>query len=108
MTCGMTVAPSIPAADGSLEPDDSFPLSKATPGQRVRIYRVGDEEAATLAFLEGSRLVPGRLLEIKEVRTLDGGVTIEDEDGEIHTLGGPLAGSVFVRNATEGGARRLR
>jgi DtxR family Mn-dependent transcriptional regulator len=42
----------IPKADGSLEPDDSFPLSVAAAGQLVRIYRVGDEEAAKLAYLE--------------------------------------------------------
>jgi DtxR family Mn-dependent transcriptional regulator len=92
----------IPAADGSLEPDDSFPLAAAATGQRVRIYRVGDEEAATLAFLERSGLVPGRLLEVKEVRAVDGVVTVEDEDGNTHTLGDPLAGSVCVRDATEG------
>jgi DtxR family Mn-dependent transcriptional regulator len=93
----------IPAADGSLEPDDSFPLAAAATGQRIRIYRVREEEAATLAFLERSGLVPGRVLEVKEVRALDGLVTVEDEEGETHTLGGPLAGSVFVRNASEGG-----
>jgi DtxR family transcriptional regulator, Mn-dependent transcriptional regulator len=94
----------IPAADGSLEPDDSFPLAEAATGERVRIYRVGDEEAATLAFLEARGLMPGRVLEVKEVRALDGVVTVEDEDGESHTLGGPLADLVFVRDATEGGS----
>jgi DtxR family Mn-dependent transcriptional regulator len=38
----------IPARDGTLEPDDSFPLSATATSQRVRIYRVGDEEAAKL------------------------------------------------------------
>ncbi|MDQ5812346.1 MAG: metal-dependent transcriptional regulator [Actinomycetota bacterium] len=93
----------IPAADGSLEPDDSFPLSAATPGQRVRIYRVGDEEAEKLGYLEQHGLIPGRLLEVKEARALDGVVTVEDEDGEARSLGGPLAGSVFVRDASESG-----
>lgn len=93
----------IPEADGSIEPDDSFPLAAAAAGQWVRIYRVGDEEAARLAYLEEHGLTPGRLLEVREVRTLDGVVIVEDEDGETRTLGGPLAGSVFVRNASEGG-----
>jgi DtxR family transcriptional regulator, Mn-dependent transcriptional regulator len=92
----------IPAADGSLEPDDSFPLSAAAAAQRVRIYRVGDEEAAKLAYLEEHGLMPGRLLDVKEVRTLDGVVTVEDEEGATRILGGPLAGSVFVRSASEG------
>jgi DtxR family transcriptional regulator, Mn-dependent transcriptional regulator len=89
----------IPAADGSLELDDSFPLSEAVAGQRVRIYRVGDEEAAKLAYLEQQGLMPGRLLEVKEVRTVDGVVTVEYEEGEIRILGGPLAGSIFVRSS---------
>ncbi len=93
----------IPAADGTLEPDYSFPLSAATTGQRVRIYRVGDEEPAKLAYLEEHGLTPGRLLEVREVRALDDVVTVEDEDGETRTLGSPLAGSVFVRSTSAGG-----
>src|ERR687894_1010185 len=33
----------IPAADGTMQPDDSFPLSEAEAGQRVRISKVGDD-----------------------------------------------------------------
>jgi hypothetical protein len=47
-------------------------------------------------------LTPGRLMEVKEVRTVDGVVTVEDAAGETHILGEPLAGSVFVRSASEG------
>src|SRR5215204_7061889 len=97
----------IPSADGSLEPDDSFPLAAAATGQRVRIYRVGDEEPAKLAYLEEHGLMPGSLLEVREVRALDGVVIVEDEDGETLTLGVPLASSVYVRRASEGGARGL-
>ena len=93
----------IPASDGTLEADDSFPLSAATAGQRVRIYRVVDEEAAKLAYLEEHGLMPGRLLEVKEVRALDGVVTVENEDGEIRSFGGPLAGSIYVRSSSEDG-----
>jgi DtxR family Mn-dependent transcriptional regulator len=91
----------IPKADGSLEPDDSFPLSVAAAGQLVRIYRVGDEEAAKLAYLEEHGLMPGRLLKVKDVRAVDGVVTVEDAEGETRILGEPLAGSVFVRSASE-------
>jgi DtxR family Mn-dependent transcriptional regulator len=86
----------IPAADGSLAPDDSFPLGEATAGQRVRISKVGDDPS-TLDYLGDHGLVPGRLLSVREVRDLDGVVTVEDEDGESHALGAPLAGAVFVR-----------
>jgi DtxR family transcriptional regulator, Mn-dependent transcriptional regulator len=86
----------IPAADGTLEPDDSFPLGEAATGQRVRIFKVS-EDASTLDYLGERKLVPGRLLKVREVRDLDGVVTVEDEDGESHALGASLARSVFVR-----------
>ena len=92
----------IPSEDGSLQADDSFPLAAATPGQQVRIYRVGDEEPAKLAYLEEHGLMPGRLFKVKVVRAFDGVVIVEDEDAETCTLGGPLARSVFVRSASEG------
>ena len=88
----------IPAEDGTMQPDDSFPLSEATPGQRVRISKVGDEPS-TLDYLGERGLVPGRLLHIREVRDLDGVVIVEDEDGGSHALGEPLARAVFVRPA---------
>ncbi len=92
----------IPTADGSLAPDDSFPLSKAVTGQRVRISKVSDE-VSMLDYLGERKLVPGRLLSVKEVRVLDGVVTVEDEDGEFHALGESLARSVFV--SSEAGSR---
>jgi DtxR family Mn-dependent transcriptional regulator len=86
----------IPAADGTMQPDDSFPLSEATAGQRVCISKVGDEPS-TLDYLGDRALVPGRLLSIREVRDLDGVVIVEDEDGRFHALGEPLARAVFVQ-----------
>jgi DtxR family Mn-dependent transcriptional regulator len=94
----------IPSADGTLEVDDSFPLAAATPGQQVRVYRVDDEEPAKLAYLEERGLTPGRLFEVREVRALDGVVVVEDEAAETRSIGGPLAASVFVLSASEGGS----
>jgi DtxR family Mn-dependent transcriptional regulator len=88
----------IPASDGTLEPDDSFPLAAAATGQRIRIFRVGPEDTSKLTFLGERGLVPGRVLEVKEVRALDGVVTVEDEDGESHALGESLARSIFVQS----------
>ncbi len=88
----------IPASDGTLEPDESFPLAAAATGQRIRIFRVGPEDTSKLTFLGERGLVPGRVLEVKEVRALDGVVTVEDEDGESHALGESLARSIFVRS----------
>ena len=87
----------IPGADGALAAEDSFRLSEATAGGRVRVTRVHNEEAPVLAYLGERGLVPGRSLEVKEVRELDGVVTVEDEEGVSHSLGGPLACSIFVR-----------
>src|SRR5215212_2005715 len=88
----------IPSAEGTLEVDDSFTLSQAVTGQRLRISKVRDEDAAMLDHLGERNLVPGRWLSVREVRALDGVVIVEDEEAEFHALGEPLARSIFVRN----------
>jgi DtxR family Mn-dependent transcriptional regulator len=88
----------IPAADGTLAAEESFSVDEAAVGERVRISRVKNDDAAVLTFLGERGLVPGRVVEVKEIRALDGVVTVEDEDGETHTLGKSLARSIFVRN----------
>jgi DtxR family Mn-dependent transcriptional regulator len=92
----------IPAADGTLAAEESFPFDEAAVGDRVSISRVKHDDAAILAFLGERGLVPGRVVEVKEVRALDGVVTVEDEDGELHSLGRPLADSIFVRGVPAG------
>jgi DtxR family transcriptional regulator, Mn-dependent transcriptional regulator len=93
----------IPAVDGTLEPDGSFPLPAAAAGERVLIARVGDESTELLTYLGERGLVPGRLLTVEEVRTLDGVIAVADEDGATYTLGATLAGTLFVRSAPEDG-----
>jgi DtxR family transcriptional regulator, Mn-dependent transcriptional regulator len=88
----------IPSAEGILEADDSFPLSKAVEGQRLRISKVRDEDAAMLDYFGDRNLVPGRLLTVREVRAIDGVVIVEDEEAEVYALGEPLARSMFVRD----------
>ena len=94
----------IPAVDGTLEQDGSYPLPAAAAGQRVLIARVDHESAPLLTYLGERRLVPGKLLTVVEVRPLDGVVTFKDEEGTIHSLGAPLAGALFVRGAAQGDA----
>ena len=91
----------IPATDGTLAAEDSFPLAEAAAGTRVRISKVRDDDALILDHLEDHGLVPGRPFSVIEVRALDGVVTIEDKSGETHALGAPLARSVFVRDASD-------
>jgi DtxR family Mn-dependent transcriptional regulator len=91
----------IPAADGTMPPEDSRPLGEAEVGERVLVSRVDHRDTAVLAYLEERGLVPGRLLEVREVRALDGVVVVEDEDGNAHALGESLARSIYVRQAPE-------
>jgi DtxR family transcriptional regulator, Mn-dependent transcriptional regulator len=87
----------IPSAEGTLEVDDSFTLSRAVAGQRLHISKVSDEDAAMLDYFGDRNLVPGRLLTVREVRAIDGVVIVEDAEAEIYALGEPLARSIFVR-----------
>ena len=88
----------IPSAEGTLEADDSFTLSRAVAGQRLRISKVKDEDATMLDYFGDRNLVPGRRLRVREVRALDGVVIVEDEEAKVYILGEPLARSIFVRN----------
>src|ERR671921_407727 len=88
----------IPSAEGTMEVDDSFTLSRASAGRRLRIAKVRDEDAAMLDYFGDRNLVPGRWLTIREVRAIDGVVIVEDEDAEVYALGEPLARAIFVRN----------
>jgi DtxR family Mn-dependent transcriptional regulator len=91
----------IPAADGAPPPECSHPLSEATVGCRVRISKVRDEDASILEHLWQRGLVPGRLLNVIEARVLDGVITVEDESGTSHALGGPLVNSIFIQSFPE-------
>src|ERR671916_602769 len=62
----------IPAADGTLADDDSFPLNEAPAGSRIRVRKVADDDAAMLDYFGDRDLVPGRWLRVREGRTLDG------------------------------------
>ena len=89
----------IPAADGTLVLESSKPLSEAQVGRRVRIVKVDNESTSVLNHLGERGLVPGRTVSVKEVRSVDGVVTVEDELGEEHPLGESLACAIFVEDA---------
>lgn len=90
----------IPATNGTIASERARPLSEAEAGDRVCIIKVSDESAPVLDYLGGHGLVPGRLLRVKEVRVLDGVVTVEDEDGGEHSLGEGLARAIFVQRGS--------
>jgi DtxR family transcriptional regulator, Mn-dependent transcriptional regulator len=89
----------IPAADGTLVLESSKPLSETQVGRRVRIVKVDNESTSVLNHLGERGLVPGRTVSVKEVRSVDGVVTVEDELGEEHPLGESLACAIFVEDA---------
>lgn len=91
----------IPATDGTLAREDSWPLSDFEAGQRLCISRINHGDASMLTYLRRLALVPGRSLAIREVRAVDGVVIVEDEHGNHRSLGGPLADSIFARKAPE-------
>lgn len=91
----------IPAADGTFAPERSKPLSETEAGQLVHIIKVSDESVSVLNHLGERGLVPGRVLVVKEVRALDGVVTVEDEGGGEHPLGETLARVIFVQAVAE-------
>ena len=91
----------IPRTDGALPLERSYPLSEAAVGCRVRISKVSDEDASILEHLWQRGLVPGRLLGVTEMRTLDGVITVEDDNGAFHALGESLASSIFVQSFPE-------
>src|SRR5918994_4126870 len=90
----------IPAADGTLIFESSKPLSEAQVGRRVRIVKVDDDSTSVLHHLGERGLVPGRTVSVKEIRSVDGVVTVEDEGGEEHPLGESLARAVFVEDVS--------
>lgn len=91
----------IPASDGTIEEQEDEPLSESDPGSRVRVSRVEHKDKNALAYLKERGLLPGKLLKVREVRPLDGVVTVENEEGTPHALGNPLAGSIFVAGTPE-------
>ena len=94
----------IPDPDGTMPPEDYSPLSASTEGTCAQIARVGHEDATVLSYLGERGLMPGRSIVVREVRAVDGVVTVEDEEGTTHSLGPSLADAIFVRGPSEDGS----
>ncbi|MBA2443691.1 MAG: metal-dependent transcriptional regulator [Rubrobacter sp.] len=89
----------IPKPDGTLPAEETFPLDEAAEDQTVVISRVSDNNASGLSYLGERGLRPGSRIRVREVREVDGVVTVEDEEGGVFSLGRPLAASIFVEPA---------
>jgi DtxR family Mn-dependent transcriptional regulator len=93
----------IPTQDGTMPPEDSLPLNLSREDALVEVARVALEDAAALSYLGERGLVPGRAVIVREVRAVDGVVTVEDEEGSTLSLGSSLADAIFVRGESAGG-----
>jgi DtxR family Mn-dependent transcriptional regulator len=94
----------IQGPDGTMPMEDSFPLSTSTEGTHIEVARIGHEDPASLSYLGERGLMPGRSMVVKEVRALDGVVTVEDAEGTTHSLRPSLADAIFVRVSMDGGS----
>ena len=91
----------IPDAAGNFVVESLRPLAEAEAGQRVRIVKVDDDSTPVLNYLGERGLTPGRVIDVREIRAVDGVVTVEDEGGKDHPLGESLARAIFVEDASD-------
>jgi len=88
----------IPKPDGSLPEEELSTLAESREGETVVISRVSDDDPARLSYLGERGLMPDSVVKVRETRSLDGVVTVEDESGRTFPLGGPLARAIYVRS----------
>jgi DtxR family transcriptional regulator, Mn-dependent transcriptional regulator len=85
----------IPAADLTIEENQTRSLADLTPGQRGRFVRVSDSHPAMLRYLDDRGVRLGDSLEVLERQPFDGPLTVRF-DGTVHVLGGALATAMRV------------
>jgi DtxR family Mn-dependent transcriptional regulator len=85
----------IPAADLTIEENQTRSLADLTPGQRGRFVRVSDSDPAMLRYLDDRGVRLGDSLEVLERQPFDGPLTVRF-DGTVHVLGGALATAMRV------------
>ena len=86
----------IPAADGSVAPDTSIPLSRLGVGRSAIVTRVEREEADLLRYLATLGLLPDTKVEIEEVGALGGPIVVRVGTAR-YALGRRVAAQIRVR-----------
>lgn len=71
-------------------------LSEIGPGARATIASVPEEDRALLEYLAAEKLLPGAVVEVKEVAPFNGPVSLR-VDGISHAIGREVAGRIRVR-----------
>ena len=86
----------IPSKEGDLPENDSEPLSKFEPGEKIKIIRLADTDHEMLAYFEKMGLVPGVRLKITEKAPFNGPITIVFNK-ETKIIGNEIARNIFVK-----------
>ncbi len=88
----------IPTRGGDVEAIDHPTLAEVTPGDRVEIRAVGDDDSERLRYMESRGLMPGVRLWVEARAPFNGPVTIRvgDPDGPHQTVGHELARRIWV------------
>lgn len=87
----------IPARDGTLDAVSTRSLAQMDAGEAACIDYIADEDADLLQLLEDRGLLPGAIAEVREVRPLDGILTVA-VSGTEQIIGEAVAIKVFVRS----------
>lgn len=85
----------IPSRDGEVADLSTQSLSESDPGAVVIVQHVSDEDPEMLHYLEDLGLLPGARVEVVSVGPFEGPIEVV-VDGNSHTIGRHVAGSVFI------------
>ncbi len=85
----------IPSKDGTINEPDYVPLGTLPAGTRAWVRRVPDSNPALLRYLADLGLVPGALVEVKDVAPFHGPVHLRVGERE-HAIGREVSGRIFV------------
>ena len=86
----------IPTAAGEISRPDLLPLSRCGPGDRVKIARVDNQDAAFLTYATEHGLRPGTELTVLTADAIAGALTLKRSDGAGVALGTAAAGVIYV------------
>ena len=87
----------IPSREGEIDETRHSTLADVQPGQRVRIMRVGDEDAGLLRYLASLGIRPGVVVTLAERAPFDGPLTLALDAGSCQ-VGSSLAARVEVEH----------
>jgi DtxR family Mn-dependent transcriptional regulator len=85
----------IPTREGEIDERALRSMAELAPGERARVLRVSDDDAARLRYLGELGLVPGAAVVVEARAPFDGPITVR-VGGSSHAIGPALAAIVLV------------